>query len=228
MYERNLSIPDSTERGDLATFVARVVRLDESAVVRLRQRGANRLTVWAATGFDVLAVRTVGGSVSPDDTSAAGDQLLTALRSVNTGDIDPGYSMDSAWRGALPPAEGFVHIDDVPARVLVDLAQRGAALAQEHGSSQGPPASLLDQEVLQVHGAGQTVGVAMRVVFALTALGFIPHAGSDRLTADIDLERIDASELVRVRATASWLRVDARFGSVYRHRGGTIPLSVTR
>jgi hypothetical protein len=65
-------------------------------------------------------------------------------------------------------------------------------------------------------------------VFALTALGFIPHAGSDHLTSDIDLERIDASELVRVRATASWLRVDARFGSVYRHRGGTIPLSVIR
>ncbi|WP_072687817.1 hypothetical protein [Rhodococcus marinonascens] len=228
MYERVLSIPDPAERGDLATFVGRVVRLDESAVVRLCQRGPGRLTVWAATGFDALVVRTVGGTIIPDDTSAAGDQLLAALESAVGRDIDPGFSMDSAWRGTLPPAEGFVHVDDVPARVLVDLAQRGAALAQEHGSSHGPPASLLDQEVLQVEGANQKAGIPMRVVFALTAMGFIPHAGSDRLTADIELERIAAAELVRVRATPSWLRVDARFGSVYRRRGGGIPLSVKR
>ncbi|MDV7088742.1 hypothetical protein GXW84_17190 [Rhodococcus sp. IEGM 248] len=228
MHERVLSIPDATERGDLATFLTRVVRLDESTVVRLRQRGPGRLTIWAATGFDALAVRTVAGTITPDDTSAAGDQLLAALEAATAADIDPGFSMDSAWRGALPPTEGFVHVDDVPARVLVDLAQRGAALAQEHGSGHGPPASLLDQEVLQVAGAEHTVGIPMRVVFALTAMGFVPHAGSDRLTADIDLERIDAAELVRVRATASWLRVDARFGSIYRHRGGGIPLSVAR
>ena len=82
MYERVLSIPDATERGDLATFLTRVVRLDESTVVRLRQRGPGRLTIWAATGFDALAVRTVAGTITPDDTSAAGDQLLAALRRV--------------------------------------------------------------------------------------------------------------------------------------------------
>ncbi|MFZ2173732.1 MAG: hypothetical protein WAW17_06780 [Rhodococcus sp. (in: high G+C Gram-positive bacteria)] len=228
MYERVLSVPDRAERSDLVTFLRRVLGMDESAVVRLRQRGPGRLTIWAATGFDALAVRTVGGTVSPDDTSVAGDQLLAALESATDGDIDPGFSMESAWRGALPPAEGFLHLDDVPARVLVDLAQRGAALAQEHGSSHGPPASLLDQEVLQVQGADRTAGISMRVVFTLTAMGFIPNAGSDRTTRDIDLERIDPSEIVRVRATPSWLRVDARFGSVYRHRGGPIPLSVSR
>ena len=62
----------------------------------------------------------------------------------------PRFPMDSAWRGALPPDTGFAHIDDVPARVVLDLAQRGVALAKEHGSSHGPPVSLLDQEVLAV------------------------------------------------------------------------------
>jgi len=39
------------------------------------------------------------------------------------------------------------------------------------------------------------------------AMGFVPpDAGDD--------------EVVRVRATRTWLRIDARFGSVYRHRGG--------
>ncbi|MEV0948507.1 hypothetical protein [Rhodococcus sp. NPDC049939] len=227
MHERVLSIPDPRERGDLATFVRRVVRLDESAVVRLRQRGPGRLTVWAATGFDVLVVRTVDGTITPDDTSAAGDQLLAGLESATGGDIDPGFSMDSAWRGALPPAEGYVHVDDVPARVLVGLAQRGAAVAREHGSH-GPPASLLDQEVLHVEGANEKAGIPMRVVFALIAMGFIPDADSDRTPADVELEGIDPVEPVRVRATASWLRLDARFGSAYRRRGDGIALSVKR
>ncbi|AOW94798.1 hypothetical protein BFN03_10795 [Rhodococcus sp. WMMA185] len=224
-----MSIPDPTERGDLATFLRRVVRLDESAVVRLRQRGHGRLTVWAETGFDVLAVRTFGGTITPDDTSAAGDQLLAALESGTSPDIDPGFSMDSAWRGALPPAEGFVHLDDIPAQILVDLAQRGAALAQEHGSTHGPPASLLDQEVLHVEGANQKAGVPMRVVFAIAAMGFIVRSGSGESIEDpAGPGRVDPAEPVRVRATPSWLRVDARFGSVYRRRGGSIPLSVMR
>lgn len=82
--------------------------------------------------------------------------------------------------------------------------------------------------VLEVSGPSGTVGISMRVIFALTAMGFVPHAGSEAMTADIDLEQIDASELVQVRASKSWVRLDARFGSIYRHRGGSIPLMVTR
>ena len=67
-----------------------------------------------------------------------------------SGFVDPGFAMDSAWRGMLPPETGFVHLDDVPARVVLDLAQRGVALAKEYGSAHGPPASLLDQEVVAV------------------------------------------------------------------------------
>lgn len=228
VHERVLTIPDAQERRNLASFISRAIRLDESAVIRLRQRDRNQLTAWAATGFDVLAVRTVDGTIAPDDTSAAGDQLLAAIESATGDTIDPGFSMDSAWRGALPPTSGFVHVDDVPARVLIGLAQRGASVAQEHGSSQGPPASLLEQEVLQVEGGGESIGVSMRVVFALTAMGFIPHGGADPMRSDLDLDLVDASELVRVRATKAWVRLDARFGSVYRHRGSALSLTVNR
>ena len=44
----------------------------------------------------------------------------------------------------------------------------------------------------------------VRVVFEETAMGFVPD------TPD---------EVVRVRTTPTWLRIDARFGSVYRRRG---------
>jgi hypothetical protein len=122
--------------------------------------------------------------------------------------------MDSAWRGVLPPETGFVHLDDVPARVVLDLAQQGVALAKEHSSSHGPPASLLDQEVVAVSSGGESVGIPMRCVFALTAMGFLPQSAEQ-----LDPGTVPADEIVRVRALPSWLRIDARFGSVYRRRG---------
>ncbi|MFM1721929.1 hypothetical protein ABEU20_000467 [Rhodococcus sp. PAM 2766] len=223
MLERVLTIPSSADRADLAVFVGRAIRLDEAAVIRLKRRGDGRVAVWAPTGFDALATRVVAGEVRPADTTAAGDVLLQALGG-SSADIDPGFAMDSAWRGALPPESGFVHVDDVPARVLLGLAQRGAALAKEHGSAQGPPTSLLDQKVLEVAGGGTDVAVSMRTVFALTGMGFVPLADGRPATADTDLDAIAASEIVRVRATASWLRLDARFGAVYARRAAAIPL----
>jgi hypothetical protein len=127
----------------------------------------------------------------------------------SSGYVNPGFPMDSAWRGGLPPDSGFTHLDDVPARLMLDLAQRGAQLAKEHGGAQGPPVSLLDQEVIRVSSADVSVGVPMRCVFALTAMGFLPQSA----------EAVDADEIVRVRTLPAWLRIDARFGSVYRRRG---------
>jgi hypothetical protein len=213
--ERGLWVADPRDRGDLTTFVDRARRLDEAAVVRLRARravGDGQVVAWVATGFDVLASRVVSARIRPGDLSAGADALAAGLSGGLSGGgdyVDPGFPMDSAWRGALPPENGFVHLDDVPARVILDLAQQGLALAREHSSAHGPPASLLDQEVLSVTAGGLTVGIPMRCVFALTAMGFLPQSGRE----------VSAQEIVRVRAHAAWLRVDARFGSVYRRRG---------
>jgi hypothetical protein len=92
---------------------------------------------------------------------------------------------------------------------MLDLAQRGSQLAKEHGSSQGPPVSLLDQEVIRVSAGDNSVGVPMRCVFALTAMGFLPP----------EADAVDSGEIVRVRVLRAWLRIDARFGSVYRRLG---------
>ena len=53
---------------------------------------------------------------------------------------------------------------------------------------------------------GCDVGVPMRCVFALTAMGFVPEDPPD-------------AEVVRIRASPTWLRIDARFGSVFRRCG---------
>ncbi len=206
MSERGLWL-DPTHREDLAAFTARARGVDEAAVVRLRERPGGLVAAWVSTGFDVLASRTVGGRLRPADLSVAADALLAGLAAMTPdGHVDPGFAMDSAWRGALPPETGFVHLDDVPAREVFALAQRGTALAREHTGGHGPPTSLLDQDVVEVAAGGQRVGIPMRCVFALTAMGFVPDGAGD-------------DEVVRVRATATWLRVDARFGTVYRRRG---------
>ena len=216
--ERGLWLPDAADRADLTTFAVRARRLDEAAVLRLRVRTEDTLTAWVATGFDVLAGRVVGGRMRPDDLSAGADALIRALAvSDPSGYVDPGYAMDSAWRGALPPRTGFVHLDDVPARVVLDLAQRGVALAREHGGAQGPPVSLLDQEVLAVSAGEDRVGIPMRCVFALTAMGFLPQQTD--AAEDFSPASVAADEVVRVRTTPTWLRIDARYGSLYRRRG---------
>ncbi|MCX4099313.1 hypothetical protein [Nocardia sp. alder85J] len=214
-----LHVLDPAERENLATFAGHAVRLDAAAVIRLRRRGNGYVSAWAATGFEVLAVRTVVGELAPDDITVAGDALLASLSGpAAQAPIDLGYSMDSAWRSTLPPTSGFAHVDDVPARSLIELAEQGATVAAEHAGGHGPPASLLDQVVLTVTGAADRVEVPMRVVFALTAMDFIPHGGERA-----DSRRIAAGEIVRVRATGAWLRLDARYGSVARRRGGGGP-----
>jgi hypothetical protein len=197
-------------RADLAAFADRAKRLDEVAVIRLRTRSPELLTAWIATGFDVLASRVVAGKVRPEDMTVGADGLAQGLSAMDdSGYVDPGFAMDSSWRGALPPESGFAHLDDVPAQVMLDLAQRGARLAKEHSSSHGPPASLLDQEVVRVSSGDISVGLPMRCVFALTAMGFLPQSP----------DAIGDDEIIRVRITPTWLRLDARFGSVYRRRG---------
>jgi hypothetical protein len=211
---------DATHRTDLATFVDRALRLDDAAVVRLRARAGGLMVAWVATNFDVLASRVVAGTVRPSDLCSGADELAHALPAMDrTGYVDPGFPMDSAWRGALPPESGFTHLDDVPARVMLDLAQRGVELAKEHGSAHGPPASLLDQEVVRVSSADVSVGVPMRCVFALTAMGFLPQSDTVNGAENFAPDSVAADEIVRVRVLPAWLRIDARFGSVYRRRG---------
>lgn len=213
--ERGLWLDALTHREDLAAFCERAQRLDSAAVVRLRERPDGMIAAWVATGFEVLASRVVGGVVRPADLCAGVDALRSGLAQMDDdGYVDPGFGMDSAWRGALPPHSGFIHLDDVPVRVMLELAGRGRNLAKEHSSAHGPPASLLDQEVVAVAAGGDTAGIQMRCVFAMTAMGFLPPAAGD-----LAPESVSAGEVVRVRAMPTWLRIDARFGTVYQRRG---------
>jgi hypothetical protein len=208
-----LVLADRDERDDLGAFVARAVRLDAQAVVRLRNREDGRLLdAWVATPFDTLATRTVAGRVEPFDVTVAGSELLTGLTVMRGERIDPGAPKDLMWRSALPPVEGWLPVDRLPVSVVSRLADEGVAVARENTGPHGtPPASLLDQTVLTVSGSGLDVKVPLRCLFALSGMGFLGSA---------------EEEEVRVIATDAWLRIDARFGAVVRRRHSMLPLLV--
>lgn len=217
-----LRVPDPDDRGDLATFVGRVVRLDPAAVVRLRAGAGGRVTAWATTPFDVLATRSVPARVTPDDVTAPATVLLTALGVDRAQTVDLGVA--GLWQGLLPPDEGWAAVDAVPAAELEALAERGLALARENAGPLGPPASLLDQTVLTVSAEGggpdpgRPVKVPLRCLFALAGMGFLGAS---------DAAPEGAPETVRVAATPSWLRLDARYGAVVRRRITALPLLAT-
>jgi hypothetical protein len=207
-----LRIPDRAERDDLGAFAARAVRLDRDVIVRLRG-GKGRVHVWADTPFDTLVTRSLRGSVRPTDLTVGAGDLLAAVAAGGAAVVDPGPAKDALWRCALPPERGWREVDQVPAEVLANLTGQGAAVARRNPGPHGsPPSALLDQKVITVSGAGFDVGVPLRCLFALSGMGFVgAHA---------------AAETVRVSATDSWLRLDARYGAVLRRRHALLPLLV--
>lgn len=210
-----LRLADATERDDLGAFTARVARLDQTAAVRLTA-GVGRVTAWARTPFDVLVTRSVAGELDPAvRVTAQASTLLTALAVDRSAAVDPGPP--APWLDELPPDDGWSRVDDVPAAELDELADRGLALAREHAGPMGPPASLLDQTVLTVSppDQGRPVTVPMRVLFAMSGMGFLGSAPQET-----DGPR------VRVSASGSWIRLDARYGAVVKRRVVSLPLSV--
>ncbi|MEU6128588.1 hypothetical protein ABZ805_05365 [Saccharopolyspora sp. NPDC047091] len=208
-----LRMPDQVEREDLGAFVARSVRLDGQSVIRLRNRGTTgRIDVWGATPFDALCTRSVEGEVEPADVTVSGNELLASLTVAGGPKMDPGPPRDLLWRSELPPPEGWRRVDDLPAKLVGEVADRGIAMAKENVGPKGtPPASLLDQEVFTVSGSGLDVKIPLRCLFVLSGMGFLVSEPAE-------------SEIVRVSATDSWLRMDSRYGAVVRRRHALLSL----
>lgn len=206
-----IRVPDPADRDDLRTLLRRVLRLDEAAVVRLTAAGEGRMRVWARTPFGALVVRILRGDCPGGDVVCGADHLLTELDTLPRGDaeglIDPGMPLLSAWQGLLPPADGFQPVQDVPAQVFLDLTESGRTAARENAGPAGLPPSLLDQVALTVRSdTASPVGIDMRTVFSLVMCGFVPERAG----------RAPDGEPVRVSERGAWLRIDARYGTVYR------------
>lgn len=208
-----LRISDRGERENLGTFIAYAVRMDGNTVVRLRTRSPGVVEAWVATVFDVLVMRAAEGEVTPQDVSVSGNDLLAALTVATDQQMNPGPSQDLLWQSELPVTGQWRFVDDVPVTVVADLAERGVTLARENVGPYGtPPASLMDQTVLTVSNDDLRVEIPMRCLLAMSSMGFVDSSRGD--------------DTVRVTATDSWLRLDARYGAVLRRRQSLLPLFV--
>lgn len=197
------------DRDDAAAFAGRVARWDATGPVRLKVDG-ELIRMWATTPFDALVTRAVHGSMTPRDVTVHAGNLLSALAVSTAGEVDPGAVIDASWRSQLPPPGGWITVDDLPARVLGEIADGGVEQAKANpGPAGGASTALLDSEAITVSGNGMHVSIPMRMVLALSGMGFAPEV---------------PDEPVRVSATDAWVRIDARYGAVLRRRHALLPL----
>ncbi|GAA4940428.1 hypothetical protein EV188_106292 [Actinomycetospora succinea] len=179
----SLAVPAAADRAALADVVARVVRLDPAAVVRLRAAG-DTVALWAATPFAVLVTTAAPGRVEPADVTVMASDLLAALSVVDAPEVDPGRAVDDRWRGDLPAGVGWDVIGEIRADEIDAVVARTDAAG-------------LDATAWEADG----VRVPARCVVAVAGMGW-PEGGAAvpvALSDDGAWMRLDAGRAAVVR-----------------------------
>jgi hypothetical protein len=189
---------------DAGAFLARLVRLDRGAPVRLRSGPSGRTALWARLPWDVLVTREVAGP-GPGDATVAAAELLDVL---GRGATDLPARRDAQWRWPLPPSAGEA-VESVATRELSRLAAAAAGTLREvtagglAGRAVGQRAvrdALLDHVALVVTPErGRPVEVPQRLVQAISRMGFLGPDEEDGAHA-------------RVRTAGSWVGISAPYG----------------
>ncbi|MEV6695445.1 hypothetical protein AB0M35_28660 [Micromonospora sp. NPDC051196] len=200
---------------DAGAFLARLVRLEPAALVRLRPAGApGRTTLWARLPWGVLAVRTVSGPGAGDVTVAAG-QLLAELTAGRPRLPAP---RDTQWRWPLPPATSRA-VEILPGGEVRRLAEAAAGTLREaamHGVAGRAVGQRVLRDALLDHVAvvvtpddepDRPVEVTQRMVQGLIRMGFLgPADGSPGI------------DEVRVRAGGRWVGLVGPYGAVWSQK----------
>ncbi len=202
---------------DAGAFLARLVRLDPAAVVRLRSADG-RTALWGRLPWQVLVTRTVAGD-GPGDVTVAAADLLAAF-SCGSG-VLPAHR-DDQWRWPLPSGSVEV-VETVGAGELTGLVSAAAGILREaaeagvHGRAVGQRAlrdALLDHVALTVtRESADPVEVPQRLVQAVARMGFVGPADGPG---------------VRVCVTGRWIGLAAHHGVGWMHRATTLTLMPLR
>ena len=182
--------------GEIVPLLRRAVDLDAEVLVRLRGDG-QVLASYVRLPFEVMAARAVTSAASCDATMSAADVMAWA-----EGMRLPVPSRDADWRGAAPPTSGWTRVEVVPDTELRPLVRSGALALK--GLSGHAGQALLDSVVLTVSSpqAG-SVEITLRMLSALTRMGFLPRGGS----AAVDVN-------------GRWKRLVAHYGTIYAEPAG--------
>ena len=189
---------------DIGAFLARLVRLDPKALVRVKVVSDEHCALWAVLPWRVLVSRTVNrsllvGLAADDATVTAAEWLARA-----DGDLAAVARQDAAWRGALPPGAGAVR-ETIDTKVVRDIAAAAestlravtaGALGDRAVGSRAVRDALLDHVPLVVEHDGERIDVSQRLIQAVARMGFL---GTDE-------------DPCRIRTIASWTGVSAAYG----------------
>ena len=179
-------------------FLARLVRLDPDALVRLRGGGPGVVALWGRVPWGALATRQVPGPPLMDVTVGAAALLATLTeRNQNLPAV-----RDRDWRWALPPNDGTT-VEVLPAATVHRL---GVAAADALRAGRGRAGdrvlrdALLDHVPIVVATAEGELPVRQGLVQALLRMGF--------MTTDEGGE-------VTVRRAGGWVGLAAEHGAVW-------------
>ncbi|MET7399035.1 hypothetical protein ABZS66_36705 [Dactylosporangium sp. NPDC005572] len=198
-----------SSRSDAGAFLARLVRLDPGALVRLRPAGEGAVALWSRLPWGVLVCRGVRGAV-PLDRTVLGSELAATL------DGELPASRDSDWRWSIPSAPGAV-VERIPA---ADVRRVGAAAAEtlRTAAAEGVGGravgsrmlrdALLDHVPIMVTtDDGSHIAVSQRLVQAVVRMGFVGEGPGD---------------FVDVRISGPWTALACAYGSAWHRAAGSL------
>lgn len=205
-----------------SAVLERALKMDAGAMVRVRSAGEGFSDLFISTPLGCVIAQRVPGTpgVGEGEGDAEGivvmaDNLPRLFTAYEPGDreLDLGPTINLLWTGALPPDHGYVLIDTVPAEKLREVHRTMAMENKESGAPGGVARSLLDQEVvvLESEDGSQKAAITGRIIAAMGGAGAIAKPGNAEMAA---------YDYVRVSVTASWIRIDALFGTVFMPRPG--------
>lgn len=202
---------------DAGAFLARLIRFDPQALVRLRPAAsAGRTTLWGLLPWGVLVSRTVSGT-APGDVTVSAKALLAEL-SANGPALPP--RRDADWQHPLPPSVGRV-VEVLPGDELRRLAAaaartlRAAATGGAEGRTTGQRRlrdALLDHVAVVVtesENCPTRVEVPQRLVQAVVQMGFL---GRRREAGAEDADGENQADVVHVRLVGHWIALSAPYG----------------
>lgn len=205
---------------DAGAFLARLVRLDPAAPVRLKA-SEGRTALWARLPWDVLVTRFVAGD-GPQDATVSAAELLSVLAA---GGSSLPALRDEQWRWPLPPASAST-VESISGSELARLAAAAAgtlrdvaagALGDRAIGQRAVRDALLDHVALTVTpSSGEPVEVSQRLVQAISRMGFLGPDG------------VDAPE-TRVRLAGRWVGLSAPYGVAWLQKVGkltVVPIGV--
>ncbi|RKR87874.1 hypothetical protein BDK92_2175 [Micromonospora pisi] len=228
---------------DAGAFLARLTRLDPTAVVRLRPAGpAGRTALWARLPWAVLVGRTVAGP-GPADVTVSAAALLAELARGGAA-LPP--RRDADWRWPLPPSAGEL-VDTMPGADVRRIAVAAAGTlrdAADHGVAGRAVGQRMLRDALLDHvavvvtrsspdGPPGRFEVSQRLVQAVVRMGFLgPAATPVEAAGSTPVEAVGPGSAgligpdgVQVRAVGRWTGLSAPFGVAWSLRASQLSIT---